>query len=287
MSGYIDAVAYIIFSSIAFVFLDKLSHNVNPTMALFVLSGIALISFNMLAFNTLKKTYQSILHNPILFLTMSFALSMDWLFMLYATYLSDPFITMASLFISTAFLGFFLLYQNTRLKTHLLSMALLVVSIVLLAFGYNMQRPGTVVYGVLLGAMAGVAFFVYMITSEKLSYRGKMSSIQVLATRFWILFLGSSFFINWNELYGTIQHYGLSLAAISIGSLVVPIYFNQQAIAKLGTAITSILISFVPSTTYLIYALWNKNVLLENALVCIIITSALILPKFITGKRPL
>lgn len=101
MSGYIDAMLYVMLASIAFVFLDDLCSDVEPLTALFVMSGIAIFCFNLLCLRNLKKVYDAILQNPFLFLMMSTALGLDWLCMVYATYLSDPFITMTSLFISS------------------------------------------------------------------------------------------------------------------------------------------------------------------------------------------
>lgn len=284
MSGYYDAMMYVLLASVAFVFLDNLCQDVSPVIALFVMSGVALLCFNLLSASSLKQTYQSLGQHRWLFFSMSFALSIDWLCMVYATYLSDPFITMTALFVASAFLGFLSLYKETGLKMHLLSMLLLLISLVVLYFNYKIQKAGHLGYGILLGSLAGIAFFIYMLTSEKLCRRSNMSVLQVLATRFWVLFLGSACFINLHELPEVLQHHGLALVVISIGSLVLPIYFNQQAIQKLGTAPASILISLVPSTTYLIYTLWSKNLVFINMFVCILITAALVMPKLIVVK---
>jgi len=281
MSGYYDAVIYVILASIAFVFLDNLCSDVDPITALFIMSGIAIVCFNVLSFKSLKIVYRSILQNPLLFVIMSGALGIDWLCMIYATYLSDPFVTMTSLFISSAFLGFFKLYRETSSRSYLLSMFLLIISILVLWFNYKIQNSGNISYGVILGITAGLAFYVYMVMSEVLCNRSGMSSIQILATRFWVLFIGSGFLLNLNELNIALQHNALSLITVSIGSLVIPIFFNQQAIKKLGTAMTSVIISLVPITTYLIYAFWNKNIIFTNILISLIITSALVLPKFL------
>ena len=281
MSGYIDAILYVMLASIAFVFLDDLCRDVDPLTALFVMSGVAIFCFNILSFKHLKIVYGAIFQNPFLFLMMSTALGLDWLSMIYATYLSDPFITMTSLFISSAFLGFFNLYRKTGSTSYCWSMLTLMLSVLILIFKYEIQKPGNIFYGVLLGILAGLAFYVYMLTSELLTNRAKLTSIQVLATRFWVLFIGSSLFIHLNTLNAVLKDNALSLVAVSIGSLVIPIFFNQQAIRKLGTATVSVLISLVPMTTYLIYAFWIGNLIFTNLLIGLVITSALVLPKII------
>ncbi|MDP3706268.1 MAG: hypothetical protein Q8R24_10270 [Legionellaceae bacterium] len=281
MSGYYDAIIYVILASIAFVFLDNLCRDVDPISALFVMSGVAIFCFNVLSCRSLNKVYRSLFNNPFLFLAMSSALAVDWFCMIYATYLSDPFVTMTSLFICSGFLGFVQLYRETGSRPYLFSMFLLILSILVLYFKYEIQKPGSISYGILLGALAGLAFFIYMVTSEALCDRSGMSSLQILATRFWVLFIGSAILLPPGSLNPAIAHNAYSLIVVSIGSLVVPIFFNQQAIKKLGVAKASVLASLVPATTYFIYAMWNKNILLTNALLCFIITLSLILPKFL------
>lgn len=282
MSGYIDAILYVMLASIAFVFLDNLCNGVEPLTALFIMSGIAIFCFNILCLKHLKTVYDAVLQNPSLFLLMSTALGLDWLCMIYATYLSDPFITMTSLFISSAFLGFVSLYRKSGTTSYCWSMLILVCSLLILFFKYEIHKPGNTLYGILLGVLAGLAFYVYMLTSERLSNRAKLTSIQVLATRFWVLFIGSSLFIHPAVLYIALKDNALPLVAVSIGSLVIPIFFNQQAIRKLGTATASVIISLVPITTYLIYALWTGNLVFTNLLIGLVITLALALPKIIS-----
>lgn len=282
MSGYIDAMLYVMLASIAFVFLDDLCGDVQPLTALFVMSGIAIFCFNLLCLRNLKTVYYAILQNPFLFLMMSTALAFDWLCMVYATYLSDPFITMTSLFISSAFLGFLSLYRKSGKTSYCWSMFILLSSILILFFKYQIQKPGNTLSGILLGILAGVAFYAYMLTSEKLSTRAKLTSLQVLATRFWVLFIGSSFFIHLNTLHATLRDKAIPLTAVSIGSLVIPIFFNQQAIQKLGAATASVIISLVPIVTYLIYAFWSGDLVFTNLLIGLVITSALALPKIVS-----
>ncbi len=285
MSGYIDAWMYVLFASVSFVFLDKLSNQIDPMIALFVMSGIAIIFFNALSLKQFKKTYAVCFNHKFLFILMSFALGMDWVGMIYATHVSDPFIAMAALFISLAIMGFSQFYKNTRHKIHLLSISLLIGSLVLLYFFYKIRVPQSVFYGLTLGCIAGISFYIYIICSDKLCRQGGLSTIQVLATRFWALFIGSTFFLPYTGLWTSILKNFWSLLFISLGSLIIPIFFNQQAINKLGPAKTSILISFVPPVTYLFDAWYNTDFLLINFTVCLLITAALILPKLVTSKR--
>lgn len=279
MSGYFDALIYVLLASVAFVFLDRLCNDINPVVALFIMSGIAIICFNLLSFKYLKLTYTAIKNNFFLFLLMSFSLSIDWLCMIYATFFSDPFIAMAAVFVTTALLGFAKYYWDIQDNSSLLSITFLVISMLVLYFGYQIRDPKNIGYGIFLGCITGAAFFIYIVSSRILARRANLSSIQLLATRFWILFIGSAFFINLKDVSLAFQEKAFSLILVSLASLVVPIYFNQQAINKLGSAKAAILFCFVPPATYLFYVLWNHNLKTYNLMVCFIITFALISPN--------
>ena len=285
MSGYFDAAMYVILSAVAFVFLDKLCSHVDPVTALFVMSGIALISFNLLCIKQLVKTYLACIKNKLLFLLMSLALGVDWLCLTYGTYLSDPFITMVALFVTVAFLGFVKLYFTNCALSNLLGMLLLLFSVVVLYSTYQIKEAHHIVYGLILGTISGLAFFIYIILSDKLSKAGDLSTVQLLATRFWVLFIGSFFFLSFDDVYPVIQENMVPLILISFGGLIIPIFFNQQAIKKLGPARSAILISFVPSVTYFFDSWYNHNYILENLVVCILITSALVLPKIFLNPQ--
>ena len=85
-----------------------------------------------------------------------------------------------------------------------------------------------------------------------------------MATRFWILFLGSSLFLSKIDLYQAILISGIPLILVSFGACIVPNFFNQQAIKKLGPIRSSILISFVPPIAYIFDACYNEKLNLLN-----------------------
>jgi drug/metabolite transporter (DMT)-like permease len=282
MSGYFDAIIYVVLSSLAFVFLDKLCNEINPLVAIFAMSGVAIICFNLLAIRQFSHTYRMCLTHKGLFLLMSGSLALDWISQIYATHLSDPFVAMAAIFIASGFMGFAELYYKTRQKVNLISMLLLLVGLGLLFFSYQIRDSRHVGYGVILGIITGVCFYIYIVTSNLLVKKGALSSLQLLATRFWLLFFATIPFLPWNILLTEMWNNLWLLLFVSVCSMVVPIYFVQQAITKLGSARAAIYISFVPPVTYLFYVLYNHNLSLANLLVCLVVSAALLLPRLIT-----
>ena len=285
MNGYIDAAIYVILTAISFVFLGKLCAHVDPVIALFIMSAIGLLCFNLLSIRNLRQAYTACLKHRLTYLAMAAALGVDWVSMLYASYLADPFIAMAALFIALALVGFGKLFMHNRSVLYLISILLLCISLLALFFSYQVkahQHPGL---GILLGFTAGVAFYVYIANSHTLTQKGGLTSMQLLATRFWVLFIGAAICVPYQNLLPVLRQDFLALVLISLGSLVIPIYYNQQAIKKLGAALTSVFISFVPPVTYIFYALNSHTFFLSNAIVCGIITLALVLPNLIRLTR--
>lgn len=279
IGGYFDAAMYVIVMAVSFVFLNKFCQQIDPVIALFAMSFIAIVSFNLMNHKQLRSTYRACLENKLLYLVMSGGLALDWVCMLYASYFADPFIAMSGLFIFLAIIGFSRLYIKNKSRVNLFSIILLIISALVLYFAYQidnkLQHLGL---GILLGMIAGIGFYLYIASSGELAKRSNLSTMQVLATRFWLLFIGMAFFVPSHNLWQIIANNILALILIAYASLIIPIYFSQQAIKKLGSNTTAIFISFVPPVTYIFYVLYNHNLLWGNVIVCIIITVALVLP---------
>ena len=142
MNGYIDAAIYVILSAISFVFLGKLCAQVDPVIALFVMSAIGLLCFNLLSLRNLRPAYAACLKYKRTYLAMAAALGLDWVSMLYASYLADPFIAMAALFIALALVGFGKLFISNRSVLYLISILLLCISLLgIRSIWYGRRHP--------------------------------------------------------------------------------------------------------------------------------------------------
>lgn len=281
---YLDAILYIVFTAISFVFLDQMIAHINPIVALVIMSFCGIVVFNVFNIGKAARTYCYCWQNKSTYLIMSIALAIDWWTMVLACYFSDPFVAMAALFIAVAVVGFARLWFTYRKLRFIASCSLLLFASVLLIVFYKVAAEQSVVYGFILGAIAGCAFYVYVASSEKLATKCKFTSLQILATRFWLLFISALIGILFIAHIDLTFHDVWMLILISFGSLIIPIYFNQQSIAKLGAAKTSIIISLVPPITYAFYIIIHRQINVLNTLVCLLITMAILLPKILTNK---
>lgn len=278
---YIDAFLYILFTAISFVFLDKVISHISPVVTLTIMSACGIVVFNLFNIDKLIATYKFCLKNKVSFLIMSGALAIDWCTMVASTYFADPFVAMASLFIAVSFIGFFKEWLKSSNVGLLISCLLLTVASIIMILFYAVPVSKSIISGFILGATAGIAFYVYVYSSARLTLLGDLTAMQILATRFWVLFIGALVFVPYRELVSiNIEDIG-KIILVSFGSLIIPIYFNQKSIQKLGADKTSILIGLVPPITYLCYVIIYHNILVVNAVICLLITMALFIPKLV------
>ena len=108
----------------------------------------------------------------------------------FASHVADPFIAMAALFSALALFGFGKIYIVTRNKAVLFSLFFIGIRVGHLTICVSSETGHSIAGGIILGSVAGLAFYVYIANSSKLASLADLSSLQVLATRFWLLFLG-------------------------------------------------------------------------------------------------
>lgn len=278
---YLAACGYVLFTAISFVFLDEIIAHIDKLAALSIMSICAIVVFNILNYQHLKTTYKTCLQYWRIFLVMSIALAIDWYTMVTSANQSDPFVAMSALFIALSLVGFAKEFITRRNYSALISIALLSLAVVVLLFGYHVPIGKSILSGLIYGAIAGFAFYVYVYSSARLSTIANMQVIEILATRFWVLFLLSLVLVRTDALVQLHWFDVLKLVLVSFGALIIPIYCNQKSIEKLGANATAIFISLVPPITYIFYVCLTGEILLINTLVCLLIGMALFIPKLL------
>ncbi len=277
MSGYIDASIYVILTAFGFVFIDVLYAEVPPLVALFVMLLVAVFCFNVINLPNLVKIYKTCLDNLGLFILMSGLLMIDWFCSMYGVHYADPFVYLASLFIAVALVGYLqlLFSQSSKSKFVLiLSLCILVAALFLMIILYQ-GRP-TLLLGIALAMICGFSFYGYGLTSIKLLQAGDLSSSEVLATRFWLVLIVVAIIMPKHNLLYTIQHNILKLGIISLITMIIPIFYYQQALKKIGAVRTSITISCTPIVAYAVFAIYNQVFILNNFIISIVIVLAML-----------
>lgn len=282
---YIDVSIYVILTAISFVFLGKITDHINPVVTLSIMSACGIVFFNLLNYKKFIITYKAIYQYPMLMLIMCGSLAIDWWGMILGIYLSDPVVVMSSLFIAVAIFGFVFSAKTMNLYTKIFSVILLFIADICLIILYQLPFGKSALLGVVCGSITGVAYYIYIYSSERLSLKCGMSSLQLLATRFWLLFLSAIFVVGIKYDYsGVAINDFIKIILVSFGSLIIPIYFAQQSIVKIGGNLTAVFSCLVPPTVYIFYVIIYQRVSLVNTIVCMLITISLFLPKIISRK---
>lgn len=277
---YLAACGYIFFTAISFVFLDKIIAHIDQLVALSVMSICAIVVFNLLNYKRLIKTYLICWQHWYLFLIMSIALAIDWYTMVTSAQKSDPFVAMSALFIALSLVGFVKEFITKQRYSYLISCGLLIVAILVLLVAYQVPIGKSTSSGLIYGAIAGIAFYVYVYSSARLAIKANLQTIEILATRFWILLIFSLSLVKFDALLALQSNNLVRLVLVSFGALIIPIYCNQKSIEKLGANATAIFISLVPPVTYVFYVIVTGQISIVNTLVCVLISIALVVPKF-------
>jgi drug/metabolite transporter (DMT)-like permease len=81
----------------------------------------------------------------------------------------------------------------------------------------------------------------------------KLKSTQVLALRFWMLWLFSlGLALYFKQLAFSHYHYLPKILFVSLITLLIPVYFLQKAMEKIGTSKTGIYVGLIPFTVVII-----------------------------------
>lgn len=288
ISGYVDAFLYALFTAISFTYIDKLGDDINPYWSLLIMSVIATLFFNAINYKELKRIYKACYSDNIIYMQMALSVGINWLCSIFAPNLSDPFIYLALYFMVLALVGFIFMEKNNRLDrlVHYLCAMSLILLIVIVGFYYNIKENKNITAGMLLGIFGGITAYLYAHSSNKLATRNHLLPTQVLAVRFLplVLALISWLLLNHMEITLSISE-SLILLVMAIVTLVIPIYFLQAAINKLGVTKYSIFVAITPGITFVIYSLTLKRLSVHNLILAVAVTTVLFMSKICINSK--
>lgn len=284
MRGYIDASFYCLFTAISFTFIDKLDDSMNPFISLFFMSIMSSLFFNTINYKHIKKMFRACINNKISYLIMGLSISINWLSSIFAPNVSDPFIYLTISFTTMAIFGFVFIKKNKAIDYYVCSLSILalVLTLAYLHVHYYMDKSRSLNFGFIIGIISGIAAYAYGYSSNKLAKDSEMNALQTLAVRFWPLIILLFVIIKYKHISISISLSDFNiLLFMSVFTMIVPNYFNQSSLIKLGVAKRSMFIIITPLLTFIIYSLSMKNFNIENSILAIIITLVLVFSKTI------
>ncbi|MDD3265871.1 MAG: EamA family transporter [Burkholderiales bacterium] len=278
---YNDAIIYVILTAISFVYIDKLGSYINPLVSLLFMAVVASIWFNLINLKHLSKMYGACISDRT-YLILAFSIGVNWLSSIYAPHYSDPFIYLSIYFIVLAICGFYVTYRKTKLIHNLISCIILIITCVIINVFYVIETTRSLTLGIILGIIGGLSAYIYALSSGKFSKKHNLESSQLLAIRFIPLCVMLLTLIKFSKIPLSLSFANIcSLIIMTVISLIIPVYFYQQTIKKLGAAKSSILVAFTPILVFILFSISQFKIEMSNLLVSMTVLIGLILPKII------
>ncbi len=260
--NYLYGITYSLIIALGAVLVHEVGSQLPIALILFCSCSLAIVVFHLLNVNKISAMYSKLWQVKSLWIVIMLVIVWMWLCSMYGYYLVHPEIFMLLYFSVNFFLGLANKFFNKRLNTWqvitIFCFSMGSVSLILFKF-IQTQLPLTRLndVGMVLGILGGISTFVYIKLSYKLSQITELSSTQILAVRFWLLFfVALLMFVLLPKEHLILNRDSLvALLVIPLFTMIIPLFLVQQSIIKVGPMSTSILIGLVPAFTYLVAAL--------------------------------
>lgn len=251
----------------------------------------AVTFFHIINIKNFFIMYQKLLHVKQLYLLLLFFFMLVWgLSFLIPIYYSPALMIIFAMAMPTA-IGLFMQYKQNKLMIDKVSVVLILITFLAMYFClfkvYFLYKYILLVFSSLT---LGFGVYVYIKLSHKMNKHGITAS-QILASRYWLLFLVPLMFTIKNHHLSLINyHILIQTLFISSISLIIPVYCAQLSIEKIGPDIHSILIGITPFIAYILESFFIDKESVHSLdgvfslILFVIIFLRYVLKKFSTDK---
>lgn len=256
-----------------------------PDMLLiFISTSYAIIYFNIINIKKLRPIYSIVIKKKSLYLWLSVSVVFMWL----GSFLT-PIYFLPSIFLFTfmsiiSISGVFAAYSINPKIIYLAKFIFLLLNLILFyivsAHYYHGLNLTILIAATLATGLSGYAYI--KLSSMFGSY---FNTSQVLAVRFWLLWLVTLICVTINHEFTFLSAKVLLEALIvAMVTLIIPIYCSQKSINKIGPDQTSIWIGFTPCLTFIFEKIFINNNLNYTSYFGVNLALILLLFYFL-GKR--
>ena len=229
-------------------------------LMVFLSSTYAIVFFNLLNQEQIKSTYINLWHNKRLFLILSISSCGVTFggFLVPIYYL--PSIHLVSYMSIMSTIGALMIYLYKKNPITFARLFILLANLIIFYLVSHNYYTGEK-YLLLIVITLSVAIFGYICVKYSFIFtKHKFNSLQVLSVRFWLMWLISLISIIYNHQLSLISFDIIwKTLLLSCLILILPMYFSQKAIEKIGPDETSVLIGFTPFTTFILEKIFIKD----------------------------
>ncbi|WP_299495076.1 hypothetical protein [uncultured Shewanella sp.] len=259
MTKYKYTFAYILLNAISAVVITFVGHTISVEVMIALSSLYALLFFHCLNIGNFVVMYKKVLTNfKLCSLMISIFGLMWWVCFLIPVYYT-PAILMFYATAIPSLLGLFFTFKAKKQRQA--QMGFFAILLLIIGFYVALSQSETLTSMALLLLLtltAGITMYIYSRLSQSMNEIGFKPS-EILAIRFTLLtFFAFVYIFKSGALFSISGRDAIFSLLVSIMSLIIPIYFSQISISKVGANDHSILIGFTPFFCFITEAIYYK-----------------------------
>lgn len=252
----IYSILYVILTSSALLLVNHSFSLLPPLFTLLGATCITLIYFHLVNLAKIPTIYKKCWQHKSDWLLLSLTITFVWIGTFYGTMYIGIFGFLYIYFLTSGILGFVFkqITEKNFFSVKLISIIGLVALLLIFILLQENSSSTNHIYriGVAYSLLAGLAGFSYSKSSYILFQKTHLTSSHILAIRFYGIVLFSLFFLPAHPLsYLTTQDL-LLIVGISLFNFILPLYFGQLAILKMGPENATIIFATCPIAAYFI-----------------------------------
>lgn len=249
-------VLYIILTAISTIAIHLIGSTMPIMLMIFLSTTIAIAFFTIINVQSIGNVYSLMWVNKRMFILLSFTLFCTWFGSFMIPIYFSPTIHLFTYMSMLSICGSFTICLQCKKKDYQLKFILLASNLILFYFLLGTVYNGSRYIMLIIATIAtGISGFSHIKMSEKFNSIGIKAS-EVLAVRFWLLWLFSMIYSIYNGDFMVLKfNYLWQSILISFISLISPVYFSLKSVEKLGANISSMYMGFTPSVCF-IFGIW-------------------------------
>jgi len=245
--------SYVLNTALSFIFVKIVGNLVPDFLMVFISVTFAIVFFNAINYKSMLGIYSNFFKkNFKLFFFLNLYAFVVWVLSFFIPIFYSPSVFLMTMFAVLAILGNISVYLNNKANKFLIYVNILIIANLIYLFVLYAHELTSFLHFILFaigGIAAGIFGHFYIKTSHQIGTDIKLKSTQVLAVRFWMLWICSLILVLFYREIGFADvTYLPKILFISVITLLLPIYFLQRAIEKIGANKTGIYTGLVPIT---------------------------------------
>ena len=286
MLNYAYSILYVLIASYSFIFMQNTEAVLPPSLSLVSSVFLTTVYFHLINIHKIKHVYKQLLHDKLNFLLVNLTVMVMWGCSFYSVYFVGPFSYLFIFFSTAAVFGFFFKLNESELLRwpRLISL----VTIILIIVGYilyveNHSRENYI-FGDILALLSGSMSYAYSKSSFVFSKKTHLTATQILSVRFFALLIFGVLLCLFAPQTAIRFDLDIIWRVILLAALafILPLYFFQKAILKIGPEGQTIFNALTPAVTYLLVFILQKEFHFFQFLTSIFLAFMLVFPSIFT-----